>query len=113
MLHIDVYSFDGVSRLARDASISKSTVSRLLHGETSPTFYLTWTVVERLSSRLGKHLDPMEVFSITGTFPTRSVCRLCGCPGCSPDFAELGRFIFDGHEPIRAGQWSLVARTRP
>lgn len=87
MVHVNWYLFSPQARLARDAGVSRSAVSRLLAGRAAPTFILAWKVSKALERRLGGrlrsgHLDPSELFSLDGTYPTPDVCALVGCPGC-------------------------------
>ncbi len=87
LVHINWYLFAPVTRLARDASVSHSALSRVLSGQAAPSFTLACKVTAALERRLGAalpggHLDPCELFSLDGTYPTASVCELVGCPGC-------------------------------
>ena len=87
LLHVNWYLFAPVARLARDAGVSHSALSRVLSGRAAPSFALAWKVTHALERRLGAalpggRLDPREVFSLDGTYPTASVCELVGCPGC-------------------------------
>lgn len=106
MAHIDRYSFKGVARLARDAGVSASSVSRLINGKMNPSFAMTARITEALERELGLALDPREVFAENGAFPTRHVCRLVGCRGCLPECAsdEHGE-ILPAFKGVRPGQW--------
>ena len=108
MEHTTWYAFKGASRLAQDAGVSKSFISRLLRGQTSPFFVHVVRLTQALEKALGQRLDPREFLSLDGTYPTASVCQLAGCGGCLP--AEA----FDGEgnlQPqfrgIKPGQWSI------
>lgn len=84
MVHINGYLLAPVTSLARDAGISHSALSRVLSGQAAPSFSLTCKVARALGRRLGtslpgSHLDPCELFSLDGTYPTASVCDLTGC----------------------------------
>ncbi len=107
MLHVPWYSVQGVTRLARDAGVSHSAVSRLLAGETSPSFALLWKLTKALEQRLGRRLDPRELVSLDGSYPTPSTCALCGCAGCLPPQAYTAD---DTLKPewrhVRPGEWS-------
>ena len=82
MAHTTRYAFKSETRLARDAGVSKSAVSRLVQGHTSPSFALVTALTRALEKALGLPLDPREVVSTDGTYPTPSVCDLVGCRKC-------------------------------
>lgn len=82
MAHSTRYAFKSETRLARDAGVSKSAVSRLVQGHTSPSFALVTAITRALERALGVPLDPREVVSTDGTYPTPSVCDLVGCRRC-------------------------------
>lgn len=87
MVHVNWYLFSPQARLARDVGVSRSTLSRLLSGRSAPSFSLAWRIAKSLEKRLGpkltgRTLDPGELFSLDGTYPTASPCALVGCPGC-------------------------------
>lgn len=107
MLHTSRYSCFPTSRLAADSGVAKSTISHLLHGRTNPLYSTAARVVKSLERELKTVLDPREVFSEDGHYPTLAVCTLCRCAGCTPDAA----FAVDnnrkpGFEGFRAGQWT-------
>lgn len=85
MSHITRYSFRGTSRLAQDSGVSKSTISQLRRGLSNPLYTTVCRVVKSLERQLERKLDEAEVISHDGSYPTSSVCELCGCPGCLPD----------------------------
>ena len=93
--HIPWYSIEGPARLAADVGVSRSTISRLMSGKCSPSYRLVAAVSEALSRRLDASLDealpspldPREIFTTDGTYPTPSACDLCHCSGCLPDYA--------------------------
>ncbi len=113
MAHTNRYAFKGESRLASDAGVSKSAVCRLLNGQSSPSFALVSSITRALEPHLqrgleGRRLDPHELISLDGTYPTASACQLAGCKGCLPAQA------YDEHNRLRPefkdvlpGQWSL------
>ncbi len=108
MVHVSRYSFQGRARLAADAGVSRSTISRLINGQTSPSHALVQAVTDALSIHLKKPLVPRDLFSPDGSYQERSGCRLSGCTGCLPEMA------FDGHGRrqvewlnARPGDWSL------
>jgi len=107
MQHTSRYAFRGKSRLARDARVSRSTITRLLAGRARPSFALACAVTRALEAALHTRLDPRELFSLDGTFPTPSGCRLAGCRGCFPEEAYDAdgnlRPQFRGQAP---GEWS-------
>ena len=85
LIHIWWYSIDGQNRLARDCGVSASTISRLVRGESLPTYQLAAQVTRAIEIRLGVPIDMREVFSTDGTYPTSVVCNLVPyCKGCYP-----------------------------
>jgi transcriptional regulator with XRE-family HTH domain len=83
MAHTTRYAFKGEARLAVDAGVSKSAVSRLVNGLSSPSFAVMSAIAGALEKHLGRVLDPRELVSFHGRYPTPSACDLCGCRGCS------------------------------
>jgi transcriptional regulator with XRE-family HTH domain len=83
MAHTTRYAFKCETRLAHDAGVSKSAVCRLVLGRTSPSYALVTALTRALEKALGMPLDPREMVSTDGTYPTPSVCELVGCRGCS------------------------------
>ena len=111
MVHISRYSFQGRARLAADVGVSRSTISRLINGQTSSSHALVQAVTDALSTELKKPLAPRDLFSPDGCYPERSGCRLCSCGGCLPESA------FDVHGRRRVewlnaspGDWSLAPK---
>ena len=108
MVHVNRYSFQGRARLAADAGVSRSTISRMINGQTSPSHALVQAVTDALAVHLKKPLVPRDLFTSDGCYHERSGCRLSGCTGCLPEIA------FDGHGRRRVewlnacpGDWSL------
>lgn len=112
MAHVDRYAFKGVSRLARDAGLSPSSVSRLINGKQNPSFLLVARLTAALERTLGRRIDPRELVAEDGAFPTSRICALMGCAGCLPENAldEFGdtKPAFAGVAP---GEW--VASRHP
>lgn len=108
MIHAPRYSFQGQARLACDAGVSRSTISRLLGGRINPSFRLAQAVTAALEKSLKRPLDPREVLSPDGTYPTPSGCELAGCRGCMPEEAydKEGR-LRPEYRDLRPGDWSL------
>lgn len=109
LAHAPRYAFETQARIAKDSGVSPSTISRLIRGKTRPTFDLAYRIIVALEEALGRSLDPREVFSPDGTYPTRSGCELCGCSGCMPDKA----FTTDGslkpeYRTMRPSDWTLA-----
>jgi len=102
MLHLTRYNSGATtSRLAAHAGLSKSTVSKLIHGKTNPLYVTAHRVVKCLEAAAGRRLKYDEVFSISGAYPTAFVCTLMRCPGCIPPW------LFELHDGItRSGKWS-------
>lgn len=85
LIHIWWYSNDGQNRLAQDCNVSASTISRLVRGESLPTYQLAAAVTRAIEIRLGVPMDMREVFTTDGTYPTSCVCDLVPyCNGCFP-----------------------------
>ena len=108
MVHVSRYSFQGRARLAADAGVSRSTISRMINGQTNPSHALVQAVTDALAVHLKKPLVPRDLFTSDGFYHERSGCRLSGCTGCLPEAA------FDGHGRrrvewvnARPGDWSL------
>src|SRR4051812_23859914 len=88
MAHHSRYSFKGVSRLARDAGVSPSSVSRLISGKMNPSFLMVARLAKAIEKHTGVRIDPRDLLSENGDFPTPFVCDLVGCKGCLPDQAR-------------------------
>jgi transcriptional regulator with XRE-family HTH domain len=106
MVHLDRYAFKGVSRLAMDARVSASSVSRLLNGKLNPSFLMAARLTSAIELHLGLRIDPRDLVAESGQFLTRHACDLVGCPGCLPEraFDEFGDLkpVFAGVQP---GSW--------
>jgi DNA-binding XRE family transcriptional regulator len=109
MAHTVRYAFEGQARLARDCGVSRSTILRLLSGQCRPSFTLALAITLALEKQLCRRLDPRELFSFNGTYPTPSVCVLCRCRGCLPDaaYAEDGT-LKPAFRSVRSGEWESV-----
>jgi transcriptional regulator with XRE-family HTH domain len=107
MSHTIRYAFKGETRLAEDAGISKSALNRLINGQSSPSFALVCALAEALSKRLKRRIEPSELVSCDGAYPTRYVCALCGCNGCLPGEAyDDEENLRSEYSHIKPGQWS-------
>ncbi len=85
MLHVPFYTITGVRRLARDCGVAHSTISRLIRGQSEPSYTVAEAVTRCLEKRLGVPLSMREVFTTDGTYPTACVCDLTPfCKGCFP-----------------------------
>ena len=107
MAHTSRYAFQGTSRLAADAGLSKSTISYLVRGQTNPLHSTTRSVVKSLVRALNRSLDYDEVLSPDGSYPTKFVCKMVGCSRCLPDAI----YQDDGsrkvaYADIRPGEWT-------
>lgn len=108
MAHTSRYSFSGQARLAQDTGLSRAAVSRMLSGQSSPSFALVLAVTAALEKQLGKRIDPRELLTFSGEYPTASVCALCGCRGCLPDEAyRPDGTLRPEFRRVRPGEWSL------
>ncbi len=109
LAHIPYYAIRGQARLARDAGVSKSAVCRLMSGQSAPSFAVAMAVTEAVGQRLGMSLDPRELISLSGRYPTPSVCNLCGCRGCLPDRAYLpDDTLRPAYRSVPSGAWSML-----
>ncbi|MBS1702602.1 MAG: hypothetical protein JST12_13125 [Armatimonadetes bacterium] len=107
MLHTNLYSFKGHSRLAQAVGSDKATISRLVAGHLkNPSFLLIARITAALEHELGRRIDPRDILSEHGAFLTRHVCDVVGCPGCLPpnahdEFGDLKPTFRD----VTPGQW--------
>lgn len=110
MAHTSRYAFRGQARLAQDAGVSRSTISRLLRGRiASPSFALVCAITRALETHMNRRLDPRELIAPGGAYPTPSGCALAGCRGCMPDEAydDEGELRAE-YRGLRPGDWSLA-----
>lgn len=109
LIHIPKLSIQGQARLAAEVGVSRSTISRLAGGRTSPSYRLARNVADALARLLGHPLDMREIFSTDGTYPTPSGCDLCGCGGCLPDEAyDAEGSLKPEWRGQRPGDWSVA-----
>lgn len=112
MEHIPRYTIQGQARLAADAGVSRSAVSRLLSGQTEPSFSVALAITSALEWKLGRKLEPRELFSLDGRYPTANACVLCGCRGCLPRHAYANDdTLKPAFRDIVPGTWSLFPST--
>lgn len=106
MAHLDRYAFKGVTRLARDARVSASSVSRLINGKMNPSFLMIARLTSALERELGVRIDPRDLFAESGAFLQPYVCDLVGCKGCLPEVAwdEFGD-IKTAYSGVKPGRW--------
>jgi transcriptional regulator with XRE-family HTH domain len=108
LLHTKRYAFKRQSNLARDTGLSESAISRLVRGHSSPSFNTLMKVVTALEAEVGKRLDPRELVSMDGSYPTPNVCDLVGCPGCLPDEAyDDNGALLSEFADTPPGDWSM------
>jgi len=113
--HIPHYAFQGETRLARDSGVSKSAICRVVTGQSSPSFALVHAITQALENYTGKRIDPREIVSLDGNYPTASVCELMGCRGCMPEQAyDADACLRPEFQAVRPGQWngSITPRAR-
>ena len=107
-LHVPRYQIKTVSRLAKDAKVAKSAVSRLMRGEGEPSYMLVSRIADAISKEIGMPLDHREIaVPADAEYPTTCPCRLFGCT-CLPDWA----YDRDGNLrwqfwDVRPGEWTL------
>lgn len=106
MAHSDRYAFHGVRRLAMDARVSASSVSRLINGYMNPSYLMVVRITSALERELGIHVDPRDVVAERGAFLTRFACDLAGCRGCLPANAldEFGA-VKPAFVDVAPGSW--------
>lgn len=80
--HTSRFSSKGVSRLAHEAGVHPSSLSRLMNNKINPSFALVARLTAAVEKELGFRIDPRELISEHGAFAD-SVCGLVGCRGCS------------------------------
>lgn len=108
MAHIPRYAFRPQARLAADAGVSRSAVSRFLSGESNPSFALAMAVIQALERHLGRRIDPRDIVGLGDDWPTPTACELCGCPGCLPQEAYTpDDRIRPEYRNLAPGRWSL------
>jgi hypothetical protein len=84
LLHVPYYTISGVSRLAADTGLSRSTISRLCNQKTRPHRHVAENIAWAICKRSGRCVAIEEIFSVIGDYPTPSACQLMGCRGCLP-----------------------------
>lgn len=106
MAHSDRFAFKGVTRLAREAGVSPSSVSRLINGRMNPSFLMVSRLTGALERTLGFRIDPRDLVAENGQFLCRHVCDLMACPGCLPDIAwdEFGS-LKPTYADVDPGKW--------
>ncbi len=107
MIHVPYYACDGSPRLALDASVDRSTVTRLKRSALNPSFAMVARLTAAIEKRVGCRIDPRDLFAENGQFLTPHICDLFPtCNGCLPDAAlnEFGELqpLFHG---IGKGEW--------
>ncbi len=108
MAHTSRYAFKGETRLAHDAGVSKSAVCRLLNGNSSPSCAPVVAGTKALEKRLGRPLDPRDLISFDGCYPTASACELAGCRGCLPPEAyDEDNQLRPEFKDVKPGQWCV------
>lgn len=88
MAHTSRFAFQGVSRLAEDARVDRSTISRIINGSINPSFVLIARITGAFERELGFHIDPRDLVAELGGFLTRNACEVVRCGGCLPDRAR-------------------------
>lgn len=106
MAHTNRYAFRGVTKLAADARVSASSVSRLINGKMNPSFVMVARITTALEAVLGYRIDPRDLVAELGRFLTPHTCDLAGCQGCLPENAtdEFGD-IKPAYQDVKPGRW--------
>ncbi len=87
MAHLDRYSFYATTRLAEDARVNPSTISRILNNQLNPSFALVARITAAIESEFGIQIDPRNLVAENGDFLTPFTCDLMACKGCLPESA--------------------------
>lgn len=107
MEHVPRYGFKGAARLALDAGVSRSALSRVLREHAEPSYALLARVASAIERQIGRPLDLRELAAEDGEYPTASVCALLGCPGCLPRAAYTEEDeLREEYRGVLPGQWS-------
>ncbi|MGC4044869.1 MAG: helix-turn-helix transcriptional regulator [Armatimonas sp.] len=108
LLHVPYYSIEGNARLAKDAGLSPSTISRIMRGKAAPSYAAMSAITAAVSRRTKKPMDARELFTTDGTYPTGSTCQLMECRGCFPPEAwqEGSDRLHPTWKRQRPGEWS-------
>ena len=109
MQHIPYFSIGGPARLARDAGVAKSTISRLLSGKSTPSYRLVIAVTHAIERRANQAIGAHELFSASGTYGTQSVCSLMQCGGCLPGeiYDRYTDQVLPQYRSLRPGNWQF------
>jgi transcriptional regulator with XRE-family HTH domain len=106
LLHTSRYGCVGVSRLAADTGLAKSTISQLVCGRTRPLYSTAQRIVKCLEMEAGRPLDLRDVFSETGAYPTAYVCDLFSCR-CLPETIYLpDNTVGPPFVGVQRGEWT-------
>ena len=107
--HIDPFFFQGITKLAHEAGVSHSAISRICSGKSGASYPVICAITEVLERHLGKRIDPREIVSFNGTYPTPSVCELCNCKGCLPHeyWNEEKDEVRPEFSNVKGGAWAL------
>ncbi len=106
MAHLDRYMFKGTARLAEDARVNPSTISRILNNQLNPSFALVARITAAIESEFGIQIDPRNLVAENGDFLTPFTCDLMACNGCLPESAldEFGD-LKPAFADISRGKW--------
>ena len=66
--HIDRFYFQGVTKLAHEAGVSHSAISRICSGKSGASYPVICAITAVLEGHLGKHIDPREIVSFNGEY---------------------------------------------
>ncbi|MEI7576404.1 MAG: hypothetical protein WCK51_05885 [Armatimonadota bacterium] len=106
MAHLNRYMFKGTTRLAEDARVNPSTISRVLNNQLNPSFALVARITAAIESEFGIQIDPRNLVAENGDFLTPFTCDLMACKGCLPEspldeFGDLKPAFTD----VSKGKW--------
>lgn len=110
MVHIPWYTVQGISRLARDSDLGKSTVWELVQGNGFPPYATLLKVSRALSRRHGKPIPVEEIAILAGeAFKTKYPCELMSCRGCLPPWAWTDDdWLRPAFGTLQSGRWTQI-----
>jgi transcriptional regulator with XRE-family HTH domain len=107
MVHVDGYDTKGVARLALDAGVSRSEVSRLMRGITNPSYVIVERIHKAIERKARRRISIKEIVSERGNYKTVYVCDLMKCKGCLPAYAfNRENERLEEFKHLKPGRWT-------